>query len=73
MSEVLVKNLQIGSRFYVEPEEGQKIPVEIIAPGEWGLVHGVAHFPCLRLDTQERVTVALNIYSDDTVEEIAHV
>lgn len=53
--------LRIGDRFYVEPEEGEPIPVEVTGQGWWGLVHGVMILPVLRLDTHERTTVGIAI------------
>lgn len=56
----LAAALRLGDRFYVEPIDGSNpIPVELIAPGHWGLVNGVMHLPVLRLDTSETTEVEI--------------
>lgn len=60
--------LRIGDRFYVEPEEGDPIPVELTAPGQWGVVHGEMRLPAMRLDTLEHTIIA--IHRDVTVRRV---
>lgn len=60
MTERSVSTLRLGDEFYVEHEGADPIPVRFVAPCVWGLVHGVMDMPCLRLDTKEHVTVAIN-------------
>lgn len=54
--------LRIGDRFYVEPADGsERIPVELVGQGRWGLVHGVMILPVLRLDTDEHANVEIAV------------
>lgn len=52
---MLAFQVHIGDRFLLEPEGCDPVEVELLAPWQWGLVHGWFEAPVLRLDTDERV------------------
>ena len=62
-------SLQMGAKFYVEPTEGEKVPVMLNGLASWGLVHGCLDLPCVRLDTDEPVMVSAHL--DDYFEPVS--